>query len=159
MECKEDHLLEAATALILLRYTPPPDRPSASTTCLFKPHPLPPAAATVTRIENVVSVCLPPWGLRQRRSRYMGKSKREQIEDPPSSVAAVTSCGHRSPDTPLNLGVGSDPSTSGSDDFPSSSEIPPSKRFRAGETYAPGCDAQIKVSNLYFQSPSLSILL
>ncbi|KAL0904784.1 hypothetical protein M5K25_026934 [Dendrobium thyrsiflorum] len=146
MECEEDLLLEAANALLLLSSTPPLDLPPAATINLFKRHPLPPAAMPATNIENVFSVSLPSWGFRSRRSHHMGKLKRKQVEGPSPSTAVAATCGHRSPDTPLYLGAASDPSTSGSDGFPCSSEIPPFKRLRTGDTSVPAYDAHIKVS-------------
>ncbi|KAH0448484.1 hypothetical protein IEQ34_022284 [Dendrobium chrysotoxum] len=147
MECEEDLLLEAASALLLLSSTPPLDLPPAATINLFKRHPLPPAEMPGTSIENVLSVSLPSWGFRSRRSPHMGKLKLKQVEGPLPSTAVAATCGHRSPDTPLDLGAASDPSTSGSDGFPCSSEIPPPfKALRTGDTSVPACDAHIKVS-------------
>ncbi|PKU68840.1 uncharacterized protein LOC110100289 [Dendrobium catenatum] len=146
MECEEDLLLEAANALLLLSRTPPLDLPPAATINLFRPLPRPPAAMPARSIENVLSVSLPSWGFRSRRSRLMGKLKLKRVEGPLSSTAVAATCGHRSPDTPLDLGAASDPSTSGSDGFPCSSEIRPFKRLRTGDASVPACDAHIKVS-------------
>ncbi|XP_020579410.1 uncharacterized protein LOC110024036 [Phalaenopsis equestris] len=155
MECEEDHrLLEVAKALLLLRASLPPDRPPASTKRPFRKHRLPPVVKPVMNTKNASSVFLPTWGVRQKRSSNRVKSKRKRMEGPQCLGAVDASRVHRSPDTPLDLGRGFDPSTSGRDWLPASSEIPPCKRFRACETTAPqGFGSHIKVSKV--EPPSM----
>ncbi|PKU68242.1 uncharacterized protein LOC110104744 [Dendrobium catenatum] len=76
------------------------------------------------------------------------KLKRKKVEGPSTSTAVAATCGHRSPGTPIYFVAASIPSSSESDGFMCSSEIRPFKRLRTGETFVPGCDAHIKVSNL-----------
>lgn len=83
------------------------------------------------------SSVLQPWGIRSRRSSCACKSKRERDEDESSSAAAAAGCNRPSPATPLDFGrVSSDPSTSGSECFHTSSEIAPVKRLCAGKASA-----------------------
>ncbi|KAH0448187.1 hypothetical protein IEQ34_021987 [Dendrobium chrysotoxum] len=159
MESEEELLFEAANALLLLSSSPPPDLPPAATINLFKPHPLPPAKMPVTSIKNVLTFSLPSWGARSRRSHHMGKLKRKQVEGPSPPTAVAATCGHRSPDTPPDLGAASNPSSIKSDGFMRSSEIRPFKRLRTCEASVPEYDAHLKLKRKQVEGHSPSTVV
>ncbi|KAK8939788.1 hypothetical protein KSP40_PGU018722 [Platanthera guangdongensis] len=97
--------------------------------------PLRPIPTPITNLENALSAISPPLGFRSCWSLQSDKyCKRMKHNAPSSSAAAASPCSHRSPDTPLLSVADSDPSSSGSDGFFSSLDMPPLKRFHAGET-------------------------
>ncbi|KAK8915918.1 hypothetical protein KSP39_PZI023030 [Platanthera zijinensis] len=134
-----DEKMAAAEALIRLSHSSP-YWPPAKTYDLWPVN----RPQTATILRAIPSPRLPRWGRRSRRSRCSCIPEKANMEEESSGPASKI---RRSPATPLDFGSALAPSTSGSDEAPSTSAIPENKcrRGRGGDPSSPFGDVYRKV--------------
>ncbi|KAK8964680.1 hypothetical protein KSP40_PGU022200 [Platanthera guangdongensis] len=133
-----DEKMAAAEALIRLSHSSP-YWPPAKTYDLWPVN----WPETATSLKAIPSLRLPRWGRRSRRSRCSCIREKAKMEEDSSGPASKT---RRSPATPLDFGSTLAPSTSGSDEAPSTSSIHKNKcrRRRGGDPSSPFRDVYQK---------------